>query len=187
MDIPWGSEVAAKFITNVGLITSNGPFGHNIMAAEWTHHVSYSPGLIMVNIGFDKATENNIKKSKEFGVSLAAIDQNVLASVAGGSSGREIDKIKAMKELGVEFYKAKKIDALMVKGAAVNIECKLIKAIELGDHIAFVGEAVNLSVSDKQPIAYHGGKYYKLGDNIQKPSEGERERIRKIVEKYRKK
>ncbi len=29
MDIPWGSEAAKKFITNVGLITSNGPFGHN--------------------------------------------------------------------------------------------------------------------------------------------------------------
>jgi len=70
MDIPWGSDESKKFATNVGLITSNGPHGHNVMAAEWTHHVSYSPGMIMVNVGFDKATEANIMKTKEFGVSL---------------------------------------------------------------------------------------------------------------------
>ena len=58
------------------------------MAAEWTHQISYSPGLIMVNIGFDKATADNIKKNKEFGISLAADDQNIVSSVAGGSSGK---------------------------------------------------------------------------------------------------
>src|SRR3989338_8642094 len=110
MDIQWGSEGAHKFTTNVGLITSNGPHGNNIMAAEWTHQVSYSPGLIMVNVGFDKATEENIKRSKEFGISLAAADQSIVSSVAGGSSGKEVDKIAVLKDLGVEFYKAEKID-----------------------------------------------------------------------------
>ena len=41
MDIPWGSEGTRKFVTNVGLITSDDPHGNNIMAAEWTHLVSY--------------------------------------------------------------------------------------------------------------------------------------------------
>ena len=187
MDIEWGSPAAHKFTTNVGLITSRGPHGDNIMAAEWTHHVSYSPGLIMVNVGFDKATEDNIKKSKEFGVSLAAIDQNIVSSVAGGSSGREVDKIAVLKDLGVEFYKGKKIDTLMVKDAALNAECKLVESIKLGDHMAFVGEVVELSIHEKQPILYHEGRYHKVGDMIQKPSDAEREKIKKLVDKHRKK
>ncbi|MBS3050802.1 MAG: flavin reductase family protein [Candidatus Aenigmarchaeota archaeon] len=205
MDIQWGSEGAHKFTTNVGLITSSGPHGDNIMAAEWTHQVSYSPGLIMVNVGFDKATEENIKASKEFGVSLAAEDQNIVSSVAGGSSGREVDKIAVLKELGVEFYRAKKINAMMVKGASLNMECKLVESIKLGDHMAFVGEVVEMSLSDKKSILYHEGKYYK-GPNdarqtdakgvmqfasggcepVQKPSDEMRERIRKLVEKHKK-
>jgi hypothetical protein len=36
-------EGSNKFITNVGLITSNGPFGADVMGCEWTHHVSYNP------------------------------------------------------------------------------------------------------------------------------------------------
>ena len=55
MDIKYGGPEARRFITNVGLITSNGPLGHNIMACEWTHQVSYSPGLITVCIGHDNA------------------------------------------------------------------------------------------------------------------------------------
>ncbi len=53
MDLPYGDIKTWKFATNVGLITSNGPVGHNIMAAEWTHMVSYSPGLIAVSINKD--------------------------------------------------------------------------------------------------------------------------------------
>src|SRR3989344_1725210 len=109
MDLPWGDEKTVQFITNVGLITSTGPYGDNIMAAEWTHHVSYSPGLIAVCIGLNKATLENIRATKEFGVSIAATDQNVIASVAGGSSGKNVDKIKALKELGFKFYRANKI------------------------------------------------------------------------------
>src|SRR3990170_4724695 len=102
MDLPWGDKRTTKFVTNVGLITSNGPIGPNIMAAEWTHHISYSPGLVMVNINAqNNATAVNIQKTKEFGVNIAAADQNIVASIAGGSSGRNVDKIKILKELGV--------------------------------------------------------------------------------------
>lgn len=187
MDIPWGSSEATKFVTNVGLITSNGPYGHNVMAAEWTHHVSYSPGLIMVNVGFDKATEINIKKTGEFGVSLAASDQNVLSSVAGGKSGKNVDKIKVLEEMGFEFYKAKKIDVLMVKGAALNVECKLIKAEKLGDHTMFIGEIVEASATEKEPLIYSKGMYWHFGSPVDKPAQAVQDKIQKLAEKYMKK
>jgi len=187
MDLPWGDEKTVKFATNVGLITSNGPHGHNVMAAEWTHHVSYKPGLIIVNVGKNKATGDNIRKTGFFGISLAASDQNVAASVAGGSSGKDIDKIAALKELGVEFYKAKNIDVLMVKGAALNLECRLVKEEELGDHTMLVGEVLDAKVSEKHPIIYHGLKYWTLGEQVKKPDEKALEKIKSTVEKHRKK
>jgi len=187
MDLPWGEERTKQFVTNVGLITSNGPNGHDIMACEWTHHVSYSPGLIAVCIHRPDATHENIEKTKEFGVNLGASDQNVISSIAGSSHGQDIDKIGALKELGYKFFKAKKIDVLMVEGAAMNAECKLFKQIELGDHTTFVGEVVELyPVKDKEPIVYHAGKYWKLENQITKPTQEERDKIKEVVEKYRK-
>ncbi len=188
MDIPWGSIESRKFTTNVGLITSNGPLGPNVMAAEWTHHISYSPGLVMVNINAqNKATAENIQKTKEFGVNIAAEDQNIPASIAGGSSGASIDKIKALKELGVEFYDGKKIKAPMIKGAALNIECKLIKSEKMGSHIMFIGEAVDVKAGDKKPLTFSEGKYWLLDREAAKPSESKREEIKKLLEKHARK
>ena len=65
MDLPWNDRRTRQFLTNVGLITSDGPYGPNVMAAEWTHYISYSPGLIAVNIRGTDATAENIKDSGE--------------------------------------------------------------------------------------------------------------------------
>jgi len=162
MDIPWDSEGTRKFVTNVGLITSDGPHGNNIMAAEWTHLVSYSPGLIAVHIGQGKATLENIRKTKEFGVSITSNDQNIASSVSGTTSGRTTNKTEALKELGFKFYKGKKINPMMVENAALNAECKVIKEIELGDHVMIVGEVVALQINGKEPLAYHKGQYWTM-------------------------
>ena len=186
MNISWGSEGAWKFVTNVGLITSDGPHGPNVMAAEWTHHISYSPGLIAVCFGPNRTTLENIRKTKEFGVSIASADQNILSNVAGGNSGLEVNKIGVLKELGNKFYPGEKIKTLMIEDAALNAECKVIKEIELGDHTMVVGEVVDLKITDKEPIAYHKGQYWTMNKNVEKPSDKEIERIKSIVEKYKK-
>ena len=49
MELPWNDPRTNKFATSIGLITSDGPLGANIMACEWTHHLSYNPGLIAVS------------------------------------------------------------------------------------------------------------------------------------------
>lgn len=188
MDLPWGDERTIQFVTNVGLITSDGPHGPNIMAAEWTHQVSYSPGLIAVCIGQGKATAENITKTKVFGVSIAADDQNVVASVAGGSSGKNIDKIGALQEMNVSFRKGDKLPVLLVEGAVLQAECKLVQTILLGDHTMFVGEIVATHLDTKKnPLAYHKGKYWKLETTISKPSESEREKMKNSVGKFSKK
>jgi flavin reductase (DIM6/NTAB) family NADH-FMN oxidoreductase RutF len=185
MELPWNDPRSNKFVTTLGLITSEGKNGPNIMACEWTHHISYNPGLIAVSLGHTKATAENIRNSKEFGINLCAKDQSILSSIAGGYSGSKYNKIEAIKELGFEFIKANKIKTLMVKGAALNAECKLFQEITFGDHIMFIGEVVDATQnSEKQPLVYHNGKYWSLETTV-KPNTAEREIVRKVVEKYR--
>lgn len=186
MDLPWNDERSNKLIINVGLITSDGPFGADVMACEWTHHVSYSRGMIAVCIARNKTTHENIKQTKEFGVNLCSTDQSIMSSIAGGYTGSRYNKINALKELGFEFYEGKKIRVVMIKGAAINIECVLSKEIMLGDHTTFVGEVIEASSNaDKVPLAYHVGRYFILNTNVVKPSQEEHERIRKVVEKHK--
>ncbi len=186
MDLPWGDERTKKFVTNVGVITSNGHYQNDIMACEWTHHVSYSPGLIAVCIRANDATHANISSKEEFGVNICSSDQNILSSIAGNYSGKDTDKIGALKELGFKFFKAKKINVLMVQGAAMNAECRLFKKIELGDHTTFVGEIVELyPLNNKAPLVYHAQKYWKFGTQIKKPSKKEMEKIKEIIVRWK--
>lgn len=187
MDVPWGDERTKVLVTNVGLITSDGPYGPNVMAAEWTHHASYQPGLFAVHVGPGKATHANISKTKEFGVNIASAEQSVFATVAGNNTGRETDKMKVLESLGAKFYKAKTIRAPMIEGASLNAECALVKTIEVGDHTMFVGEVKSLTSSGKEPLVYHGGKYWHVGPQTEKPGQPVLQKIAKLVEQYHKK
>jgi flavin reductase (DIM6/NTAB) family NADH-FMN oxidoreductase RutF len=170
MELSWNDRRTRQFLTNVGLITTNGPHGPNVMAAEWTHHISYSPSLIAINVRGDDATAENINQSKEFGVNIAAEDQNILCSIGGRYTGKEYDKIALFRELGVVFYKANSIKTLMIRGVAMNAECKLVKQEEIGDHIMFVGEVTDISSDENiKPLVYHNGRYWRLDDNNKIP------------------
>ena len=188
MDLGWGNEKASKFVTNVGLITTDGPNGANIMAAEWTYYVSWSPALIAVHLGGGKtakATSENIMASREFGVSIAASDQHVISSIAGGSSGRDVDKISVLKEMGAQFYPSKAIKPMLLRGAATNIECKLLEAKELGDHTMFIGEVVSIETDPaKEPLLYSFGKYYGVGEKLHKPEQSVLDKIEQLKAKF---
>ncbi len=188
MDLKWDDRRTHQFVTNVGLITSNGPNGPNVMSAEWTHNVSNGPSLIMVNIDAEDATAENISANKEFGVNLAAQDQNIVCSIAGGSSGHDVDKIAVLKDLGVVFYDGRSIEVPMIKAAALNAECQVIQETPLGDHTMFVGEVQNIDAdASVLPLAYHNGKYWRLSDEVAKPPQQELDKIARLIEKHKKK
>ncbi len=183
MDIPWGSDIARRFIANVGLITTNGVHGQDIMACEWVHQVSYSPALIAVSVHPKHATHEHIDATKEFGVNIASAGQSVLTSIAGRVSGKNFDKVKIAEDLGFEFFKAKKINILMVKNATVNLECKLIREIPLGSHTMFIGEIIEGAFnSEIEPLAYYKGRYWELNSTLKKPSEELRKELMNLLE-----
>lgn len=194
MDLGWGNAHASKWATNVGLITSDGPCGPNIAAVEWTYYVSYSPALISIHLGgttknaSGKATLDNIRATKEFGVSLAASDQNAISSIAGGSSGKEVDKIGLLREFGAKFTEGKQAKVLLLDGAASTAECRVKEITDVGDHVMILGEVLEMeSHEEKQPLIYSFGKYYGLGGKIGKPEQAILDRIAALKEKYAKK
>ena len=187
MDITFGGDAAKTFVTNVGLITSTGPHGPNVMAAEWTHHISYSPGLVAICPSPKSATAENIRVTREFGVSIASSSQKTLASLAGNYTGKEVQKVEALKELGFSFREGKVIKAPMVDGSSLIIECTVKEWLEPGDHLLIIGEAVHVEPHPEHaPLVYHQGKYWSLGESLVKTPKEERDRMAKVVESFKK-
>jgi flavin reductase (DIM6/NTAB) family NADH-FMN oxidoreductase RutF len=157
------------------------------MACEWTHHLSYNPALVGVSLHPRHASYDNIKATKEFGIGITSLHQNVLSSLAGRDSGKKFDKIKIAEELGFKFSPAKYINVLMTENSSVNFECKLFQEIPLGDHTLFVGEVLEVTLNtEEKPLAYHHGKYWDMTSTLEKPTQELREKVKSLFEKYKK-
>jgi flavin reductase (DIM6/NTAB) family NADH-FMN oxidoreductase RutF len=73
----------------------------------------------------------------------------------------------------------------MLVGAALNAECKLVKQEELGDHIMFVGEVIEISADENiRPLLYHNGRYWRLGEALIKPQPDIWNRIEELAKKH---
>lgn len=181
--LPWGSPLAGQFITNVGLVTSSGPLGANVMPAEWVHHVSHDPGLIAISIGASSATATNVRESGEFGVNLISCGQARFAVLAGLCSGRTHDKLTMLEDMGLRAYEARKIRAPMIHGAALNAECRLDREIPLdAGRALFLGVAIDAVAHGAPPVAYHKGRFWSLEAA---PASSDRGEASTILERHR--
>lgn len=188
MDLLWGDERRNAFVSNVGLITSKDEDKNfNIMSAEWTFQLAYSPTRFGVSIGKGKLTEKNISSTRIFGISIASEKQNVIASLSGNNHGDSLDKIEVLKELGFEFIEGKETGILLVKDAVLQLECKLVERIDLGSHILFIGEVVSSSELNKKVdlLVYNSKTFYKVGEKINKPIDEELAKIEEAVNNHK--
>lgn len=189
MEIRAESELIKGVTTTVGIISSRGAHGDNLMAAEWTYLISYAPAMISVHIGNhkSKATAENIQETRVFGVSLAASHQNVITSIIGNNTGHDVNKVAVLEELGYHFEHGKATGVVLVPDAVFVAECKLIKVEPIGDHTMFVGEVLSAAEgTSSESLLYQRKKYWKLGELILKPSHEERVRFKEIISKHKK-
>lgn len=151
------------FTTTCALITTEGPQGPNVMAAEWTFNVSYDPFLILVLIDPENRTHDMILESKEFGVNLVADDQVTAMAFAGHYSKADTDKLSSE---AFRTFPAKKIKAPMIQGSVLAAECRLVDHYTMGDHTAFLGEVLEFTVDPgRNPVVLHHGSRT-LGERV---------------------
>lgn len=160
------SKVTSEFAEAVAIVTVKQDDKTNAMTAAWTIPVSHRPALVVVHIAPQRYTHNMIMETKEFGLSILADDQMEISQHAGTVSGKKVDKLA---DGILKPRPSKVISAPVLEGCAATMECKLEKAISMGDHTIFVGRVVAMERDpDKKPLVLHRGVYYKLGESVGK-------------------
>ena len=160
------SKVTSEFAESVAVVTVKKDDKINAMTAAWAIPVSHRPALVVVHIAPQRYTHDIIMETKEFGLSILADDQMVVSQHAGTVSGRKIDKFA---DGTLKPKSSKVIAAPVLEGCAATMECKLEKAISMGDHTIFVGRVVAMERDhDKKPLVLHRGTYYRIGESVGK-------------------
>ncbi len=128
-----------KIANSVTVITCQSGESRDATTVAWVTQVSNTPPLIMVSISPKRYIHDLIAQAKEFGVAVVGEKSEQMALFCGTKTAYEVDKLY---EGNIETISPSLIDSPLIKEALVNLECKLVKSFDIGDHTAFIGEVV---------------------------------------------
>lgn len=111
-----------------------------VIVANWATQVSFDPPLVSIAIEDDSTLRGYIEKSGVFSI-------NVLAA---GSIDTAKDFVRSSEPDGNKINGRKFVQGThgtpLIEDAITSIECRVVKTIQTGDHVLFIGEVIEALV-----------------------------------------
>ncbi|WP_367344078.1 flavin reductase family protein [Methanomethylovorans sp.] len=152
----------------------------NAMTVAWAGICCSVPPCISVSLRKATYSYSGIIENKAFTVSIPSEDHVKETDYFGLVSGRDENKFKAT---GLTPVRSELVAAPFVGEFPLVLECKLLHTLEIGLHILFVGEIVDIKAEESaldengdpdiekvRPIIYGTGSrsYYGIGRDLGK-------------------
>jgi flavin reductase (DIM6/NTAB) family NADH-FMN oxidoreductase RutF len=139
------NTVASRLLMGgpVALVTATWRGRHNVIPVAWHMPLSSDPPLIGIGIEQSRYSADLIDHAQAFALNLPTRQLLHHVHYLGSLSGEDVDKFEATQ---VETFASQKINTPLIEGCAAWVECEVQDAIQLGDHILFVGLVVAVQV-----------------------------------------
>lgn len=119
------------------------------MIAGWNMRCSADPPLFAVALWKKGYTHKLIRQSKEFVIAVPNKKLEKAVKFFGTRHGDKVDKFKRTK---IETLPSKYLKSPLLKDATINLECKLQKEVDAGDHIIFIGKILAAYVNPNKKV-----------------------------------
>ncbi|RKZ27156.1 hypothetical protein DRQ20_01205 [bacterium] len=138
----------------------------NVCAVAWNMPVSEEPFCVAFALDEEHLSTRNLMETDEFILNIPGKDMLEDVWFCGTRSGRKVDKLRRF-----EVEDGKKVKVPRIKGCAGYLEGRVIKRMEVGECVLFVGEIVHYEVDKKlfgeywkegSVLLHLGGKYFTL-------------------------
>jgi len=117
----------------------------NGMTAAWGGICCSSPPCVTVALRKATYSYGNIVEHKAYSLSIPSIAHASEADYFGIASGEKEDKFKAT---GLTPVKSELVNAPYIKEFPLILECKLLHTFEIGLHIQFIGEILDVKADE---------------------------------------
>ena len=117
----------------------------NLMTAAWAGICCSDPPCIAVSLRKATYSYGNIVQRRAFTINVPSEDQVKVADFLGLVTGRTLDKFAAAKLTPV---RSQLVDAPYVAEFPMVLECQLLQEIEIGLHIQFIGEILDVKAEE---------------------------------------
>ena len=138
--------------SGVAVVTArNGERIHGMTVSAFTE-VSLEPPLVLVCADKTSNTLPVIRAGGVFAINVLARDQQEL------SNRFALKKDENKRFDGLEFDVGR-TGAPLLRGVAVNIDCRVVAEHDAGDHVVYIGQVEEVRSFDRDPLLYFRGTY----------------------------
>ena len=150
----------------------------NIITIAWTGIVCSDPAMVYISVMPRRYSHHMIEETGEFVINLTTGKLTRAADYCGVATGAKTDK---WRDCGLTRAEASMVSAPLIAESPLNIECKVVKKLELGSHDMFIAKVMAVDVEeglidDKGRlelekaglVAYSHGEYFELGKKLGK-------------------
>ncbi len=117
----------------------------NVMTAAWGGVCCSEPPCVGVSLRKQRYSYPNIEKRKAFTVNIPSQTHAKEADYFGLVSGSKVDKFT---ESGLTPVKSDTVDAPYVEEFPLVLECRVIQTVEIGIHVQFIGEIIDVKADE---------------------------------------
>ena len=131
----------------------------NLMAVSWWTYLSNRPAMVAVSLSCRSYSNECIRETGEFTISVVDKKLAKQAMQCGTSTGRLVSKAK---EFGIELCKSNTVNPCYVKESSVALECRVVQKVLAGDHTVFISEVTAVHTRDINKTLYAVDGYRRL-------------------------
>jgi len=117
----------------------------NVMTAAWVGICCSQPPCVAVSLRKSRYSYDNIVARQAFTISVPSEKYVKAADYWGIVSGRKVDKLA---KAGLTAVASDLVDAPYVQEFPVVMECKVLQTVEIGSHVQFIGEIMDIKVEE---------------------------------------
>jgi flavin reductase (DIM6/NTAB) family NADH-FMN oxidoreductase RutF len=151
-------EAMRAWITGVAIVTSFHHGDIHGMTANSFNSIALSPPTVLVTLQKHTRTNQLVKASGVFGVSILNTEQEALAKRFAGQIDIDLPRFQ-----GVETFNLVTNSPLIKQGMAF-LDCKVVNSFDVGDTTVFLGEVLAAKKNDNghQPLLYLNREWRRL-------------------------
>lgn len=141
----------SRFPSGVTVVTTRDAAGkmHGLTVSAFCS-VSLEPPLVLICIEKIAGSHYAFLESGVFAVSMLGVEQRELSERFAAQHDEKLDGVEfIISELGVP----------LLAGCVGNLECRVKRSYDGGDHTIFVGEVENVTEGFGDPLVYFRSRY----------------------------
>ena len=142
------NNVFSKLKSGVYVVTTILDDKKYAWTVSWASKVSFEPALVMISIGKNRKDHEKFMEAEVFAVNILGEEGVEVGRHFGNSNGDNLNNFN-----DIEWFELS-TGSPILKSSVGALDCKIVKTLDVGDHVVFIGEVLDSVEKDGESLVF---------------------------------